>query len=110
MPFHTRIEKGSFGTNNIIGSDRKKRFCPEIGNKKGIPPSSFGLLDGYPPYFKQLADTEQRIDVGAVIQDSIQGLPTSAKGSRELFLAVIAVLNALLDLFHDMPGRAFVGN
>ena len=66
-------------------------------------------LNGYPPYFKQLADTEQRIDVGAMIQDSIQGLPTSAKGSRELFLAVIAVLNALLDLFHNMLGRAFVG-
>ena len=109
MPFHTRLEKGSFGINNIIGFDCKKCFCPKIGNKKGIPPSSFGLLDGYPPNFKQRADAEQCIDISAVIQDPVQGLPARAKASREVFLAMITVLDALLDLFHYMLGRAFVG-
>ena len=44
-----------------------------------------------------------------MIQDSVQGFPTCAEASREVLLAVIAVLNALLDLFHNMLGRAFVG-
>ena len=68
------------------------------------------LLDGYPLYLKQLADAEQRIDVGAMIQDTIQGFPARTESSRELLLAVIAILNALLDLFHYMLGRAFVGD